>query len=197
MVSARNVHVIGSFYMAIHGGFKPRPDAVIHFIKAHGFKHDKLFFLGNRLVDVELARAVKKKLKCETFTCLIIRSSKLSRIKCDAVVNNLRSALKLINEFKPDLVLSDFDNTLVFSGYSEVELLIEKLRFWEKHGGSFIVRLIYGLLSQLSVPFIKRKPFTSKDDSTEGFIRALRKPLIIHTMSPEPAVKLFVNKILK
>ncbi len=182
--------------MSVHGGFKPRPYAIIHYIKKHKLPYKRLFFLGNRLVDMELADNIKNILNSKIFKCLILRKSNSLGIKnCDKITKNLREVLLEINRFRPDLVLSDFDNTLVRSGYSEVESIVEKLKFWERYGGNKFLRFIYGIFSQFSIPFIKRYPYNSLNDSTELFFKKLKYPLIIHTMSPELAVEFFLENL--
>ncbi len=196
MVSLENIHIIGSLYMSVHGGFKPRPYAIVHYIKKHKLPHKKLFFLGNRLVDMELADNIKSILDSKIFKCLILRKSNSLGVRsCDVITKNLKEVLSEINKFKPDLVLSDFDNTLVRSSYSEVESIVEKLKFWERYGGNKFLRFIYGLFSQFSIPFIKRYPYDSPNDSTKLFLKKLKCPIIIHTMSPELAVEFFLENL--
>lgn len=198
MVSLDNIHVVGSLYMSLFGGYKPVPDAFINYFKRHNFKAKRLFVLGNRLVDMKLATALHERLKCKVMKCLMQRSGEVSIAKgyADAVVHNLREAREEITKFKPDIVLSDFDNTLAYSGYDVYEAEIEKLRFWERYARSRLARLIYGIGSQLSYPFLRRTPYGGTDDNTEAFIRTLKCPLLIHTMSPEIVVWRFLKDFL-
>jgi len=198
MVSLDRIHIIGAWYMSVHGGYKPRPDAFINYFKKHGMEPKRIFFLGNRLVDMKLASAVKRRLGCKIFKCLIIRDGidSIGARYAHKIVKNLWEARSAIKKFKPDLVLSDFDNTLVHSGYAGVESAVEKLRFWEAYSRSRIARVLYGFFSQFSIPFLRKKPYISKYDNTEGFIRTMKPTLLIHTMSPETVVKLTLKKII-
>jgi len=199
MVSIDNVHVIGSYYMAFHGGFKPLPDAFIHYFSMKGFKPKRIFFIGNRLVDMKLASALESKLKCKVFKCLIVRNDirSIAKKRSDAVVSNLLGVSDFIRQFKPDLVMSDFDNTLVFTGHDLVEYAVEKLRFWEHYGSNRLIRLVYAVGSFFTSPFIRRKSFVAVDDNTEGFIRTLKMPLLIHSMSPESAIWRVMDSLLR
>lgn len=199
MVSLSNVHVIGSYYMAFHGGFKPLPDAFIHYFRIKGVSPRKIFFIGNRLVDMKLANALESKLKCKVFKCLIIRNGlrSIAKKRADAVVSNLLGVSEYIAKFKPDLVMSDFDNTLVFTGHDLVEYAVEKLRFWEHYGSNRLIRLVYAVGSFFASPFIRRKPFVALNDHTEAFIRTLKCPLLIHSMSPESAIWRVIDGLLK
>jgi len=58
------------------------------------------------------------------------------------------------------------------------------------------LNVLYAIGSQFSIPFLRRKPYRAKYDDTESFIRSLKQPLIIHTMSPETAVRLTLKKII-
>lgn len=198
MVSLDRIHVIGSWYMSFNGGFKPRPKAFIKYFDEHGLKPKRLFFLGNKMVDLKLATALKNKLGCEVFKCLILRSGDISigNRYADLVVNNLRKVLESINDFKPDLVMSDFDNTLVHSGHTMIESFIERLRFWEFYDKFRLLRYLYGIGSQLSIPLLNPKPYTGRHDDTRLFIKSLKQSLIIHTMSPELIVKQTLKKII-
>ncbi|MFA5405943.1 MAG: hypothetical protein WC307_01130 [Candidatus Nanoarchaeia archaeon] len=199
MVSLDNIHVVGSFYMGLHGGFKPEPRAFIHYLKANGLKPKKIFFLGNRLVDMELADKLSKRLDCKSFKCLLLRGNltSLGQKKADAIAKNLWTARQLIDKFKPDLVMSDFDNTLVSSGYSSVESIVESTRFWERHSRNRLLRALYSLGSQLSIPFIRRRPYNNRYDNTESFIKTLKTPLLIHSMSPELVIAKTIKEIIK
>lgn len=199
MVSFNNVHVIGSYYMAFHGGFKPIPDSFIHYFIMKGIKPKRIFFIGNRLVDMKLANSLQSRLKCKVFKCLIIRKNikSIAKKRADAVVTNLIGVAEQIKKFKPDLVMSDFDNTLVFTGHDLVEYAVEKTRFWERYGSNRLIRLVYVVGSFFASPFIRRKPFIAVDDSSEGFIRTLKVPLLIHSMSPESAIWRVIDVLLK
>jgi hypothetical protein len=199
MVSLENIHVIGSFYMGLHGGFKPEPSAFIYYLKENNLKPKRVLFLGNRLVDMELADRVTKRLGCKSRKCLLVRQGLASSgvKRADVVVKNLWEARREIELFKPDLVMSDFDNTLVYSGYSSVESVIEATRFWERHGSSRLLRALYAIGSQFSIPFIRRRPYEGKYDSTTSFIRTLKTPLLIHSMSPGIVIVNTVKAILK
>jgi len=189
MVSLDNIHVIGSIYMSIHGGYKPRPDAFISYFKEKGLKPERIFFIGNRLIDMKLANAIKNELKCKIFKCLIIRDSKsLASRYDDKTVHNLSQVRDEIDKFQPDLVMSDFDNTLVYTGYNAVEQAIEKTRFWEKYGGNKVLRALYLVFSQLGI-LIKKRPYQSKYDDTVAFLKTLKAPLLIHTVGSEILVK--------
>ena len=194
MVSLHNIHIIGLFYMDRHGGYKPNPEAFVYYIRRHKLKARRLFFFGNRLIDMELADAVKGVLHCEVFKCLIIRGEGSNK-SADLVVHNLKEAAAAINKYRPDIVFSDFDNTLAFTGYEFVEEAAETMRFWERHGKNKLLRMINNILSLMVSPFINRRPFTGKNDDTALFLKTLKYPLIIHSMSPEPAIKSFLRRI--
>lgn len=197
MVSLDNIHVIGSWYMSFHGGYKPRPKPFTSYFKKHDLSPERIFFLGNRLIDMKLASRLKRKLKCEVFKCLIVRDGKKSLASRydDKMVTNLWQAREEIKKFKPDLVMSDFDNTLVHAGYSSVERVVEKTRFWEKYGNNLLLRGFYAFFSQLAV-LLKKEPYESKYDNTAAFIKTLKTPLVIHTMSPEVQVKRLLNILI-
>jgi FMN phosphatase YigB (HAD superfamily) len=200
MVSLDRIHMIGSWYMSTHGGFKPSPKAFIAYFKEKGLKPKRIFFLGNRLVDMKLASALKKRLDCKVFKCLLVRNGgSIAGRYDDVMVYNLRQVSEHLKKFRPDLVMSDFDNTLVHSGYHFFEQAVERTRFWEKHGKNKFLRMLYGVLSHAAVPFlmmIKRAPYESQHDSTESFLKKLKVPLLIHTMSPEILVRLALKKII-
>lgn len=197
MVSINRVHVIGSWYMSHHGGFKPKPDAFISYFQEHDFKPKRVFFMGNRMVDLKLATKIKQKLKCKVFKCLILRDGddSVSKSYADIIVKNLWQVRNEIRKFKPDLVMSDFDNTLVHAGYNKVEGIVERTRFWERFQNPILNRL-HSYLGLLTIPFLRKKPYIAKYDNTEGFLRTLKPTLLIHTMSPELVVKSTLDKIL-
>jgi|GEM_PF-3403371 len=199
MVSLDRVHVIGSWYMSFHGGYKPQPQAFINYFKSHEMKPKRLFFLGNKANDMKLATKLKRKLKCKVFKCLILREGdhSLGKRHADQVVKNLWEVKQKIDKFKPDLVMSDFDNTLVKAGAEDLEATVERVHFWEFFNNYLILRYLYGFFSQLSIPFLRKKPYTAKYDHTESFLRTLKQTLVIHSMSPEGTIKLALRKILK
>ncbi len=184
--------------MALNGGFKPRPNAFIKYFKNHNLNPKRIFFIGNRLVDMELATAIKKEIKCQVFKCLINRSEKTIALKhADKIIRNLKQASDEINKFKPDIILSDFDNTLFYTGHDSYERIAEKTMFWEKHGKNKPLIITYSIISLIINAFIKRKPYNSKYDNTLLFIKTLKQPLIIHSMSSELIINKTINKLLK
>lgn len=197
MVSLKNIYVVGSFYMSVFGGYKPVPDAFVHYLRTHKLSPKRVLVLGNRLVDMKLGTALRDELNVIVRKVLIQRGSEKSIAKsyADVIVHDLSSVRHEVESFKPDIVLSDFDNTLFFSGFNFYEAGFEKLRFWEKHAKNKLLRLLYGIGSQFSYPFLKRTPFSSKTDNTELFIKTLKCPLLIHTMSPEITVTKYLFKV--
>lgn len=196
MVLRSQVHIIGSSYMAFNGGFKPGINAFIKYLKEHKIKSKRVFFLGDRLVDMELADALANKLKFKYKKCLILRKGDhgIGVNHCHYRVSNLRQAFKHLKRFKPDLILCDFDNTLVHSFYDKLSDDVEKVRFWERYCENWLIRFIYGFISQLDYFFIRRKLFDTEKDNTEGFLRVIETPLIIHSMSPETVIKKALKK---
>lgn len=181
------IHVIGSWYMAKNGGFKPCPKAFIKFLKEHNLNPKKVFFLGDRLVDMTVADRISREMNFKAIKCLILRGKNhsLGEARADYIVKSLDKALSLIKRLKPNLLLTDFDNTLVRSFWDKWSDDVEHVEFWEKHSCNILVRLIYGLVSQLDYLFFNRKPFSD----TKKFLESVNIPVIIHSLSPESVIK--------
>jgi hypothetical protein len=94
-------------------------------------------------------------------------------------------------------VFSDFDNTLVHSFYDQLSDDVEKVRFWEKYCENWVLRFIYGIISQFDYLLFRRGLYNSKDDNTEGFLRIIDVPIIIHSMSPEIVIKRTLRECFK
>ncbi len=196
MVTLNRIRIIGLTSMIFSGGCKPEPNAFIKFFNKNNLTPKKIFFLGNRLVDMELADRIKKELGIKVLKCLI-RRDKIRSDYADIIVNDLLSALLLIKKFNPDIVMSDFDNTLVYTGYDYYEKKVEHIRFWEKHSRNKLLLITYWFFSNIINPFIKRRPYKLRNDNTELFIKKLDKPLIIHSMTPDWIIKLIIKRIVK
>jgi len=181
------IHVIGSWYMAKNGGFKPCTKAFIKFFKEHGLKPKKAFFLGDRLVDMTIADKLSKELGFKSIKCLILRgkNSSLGEKHCDYLIHSLSEALELINKLKPDILVTDFDNTLVSGFWDRWSDDIEHVEFWENHSCNIFVRIIYGLVSQLDYVLFNRKLF----NDTKQFLESIKIPILIHSLSPETVIK--------
>ncbi len=198
MVLPSQVHIIGSWYMAFNGGFKPCTDAFVKYFKTHKLNPKRVFFLGDRLVDMELADSLAKKLGFKYKKCLILRDGDkgIGVDNCDYYVHNLKDAYKRLKKFNPDLVFSDFDNTLVHSFYDQFSDDVERVRFWERYCKNLIIRIIYGLISQFDYFFMKRELFETEDDNTEAFLKVIEVPIVIHSMSSELIIKKTLKEII-